>query len=1206
MAGAPRARKIQRKATPKAAEPVDMYSDEDLEGGFEDVEEDDDDAADEGDVVDDEDGGNEDDGGDDAEDAPVAKPAPSAHYAIPSNEEIQGLKETSDLYMNNVFKLQMDELLKQTVPPYDRAGSLDAVLRRIQGIFTSLPAIPAQQLGGARAALEKRVGHKVNIPFSHPLPRDDAPLKFAFEPPSTLNLVGSWPLRLATRRPGLLNVDVEVQMPSSLFQEKDVLNGRYFHKRAFYLAVLAEALAPAFNVQYVDIYGDRRRLGLVIRPTPGTDTDFSSSKAAILIHLAHENGIFGGRLSPPRNNLRASHVGGEHDEPTPVYNTAIVSDSLRLGHLVFLHGTAQDCPAFADAVMLLKTWATQRGFGTILCNEIHNRWLVAGAEGGRFVLTMLLAHLLHGSDDGSAAQRRPKLSKGFSSFQLFRGVLDFLAKHGFAEPVYMKAQPQCGLDGPRFDFSPFRNVFVDPSGQLNLLADWPVQSVALLRHDAALTLDMLNDGGDYFGAIFLTPHDLFIQRFDEVAMASLPEAHGVRGAERRHAALEHLLDTAEHALNTRATAVAASYNMHSAQSWKDTPPPLHSVRLGVRLDPTYAFRQVDHGPPPEDAAAPAFRTFWGSAAEVRRFRDGRVLECVVWPVASLAQRAALPRRILRHSLMQHGCIPPRSSLRFVGDAFDGLTEIPSSLASAAYISDPGVQGFQLVRNAFDMLTKKLRALDLPLSVIGVAPASCGLRSMSTFVPGPLNIAGLGGTVPDVAAFLPVHDMVITLEMSGRWPDDLAAIQATKTAFYERLAQMLSAELDGAQARVRYDLDAGDAIRDETSVEVTLRAGFAFSMRIHHERERTLLERVVRDRAETHANRSRATRALDVYNVRFELAPRHHAALAALVHRYPVLSDTVRLVKRFVRAHMLSPHVCGEALELLCVHAFTSGAQLPPASAPAGFVAVLALLASWDWRETPLLVPLSTAISSSRENGAPPPAVVSFPPAARAQAEQQFRLARARDPAVHHHAWFIATEDDSQGSAWTRDAPPAAVAEVLRRLAGGAMEFFRNTPILKTSSVYALFIPSLSQFDFVVHVNPAVHMRYAEAVAPDSRHWLRTSKKRGFRNIDEPVLRPSVYGAQVRAGLDPVAEYVQLLLHLYPGTFRLFYDEHGGTAIGGQWNPSRATGESPFKVLLHYSSAPVADRDRVTLNRPAILAEIERLGHGLVTRIETRS
>jgi U3 small nucleolar RNA-associated protein 22 len=39
----------------------------------------------------------------------------------------------------------------------------------------------------------------------------------------------------------------------SLFQEKDYLNGRFFHKRSFYLATIAAAIQKAKSGLQVDI-----------------------------------------------------------------------------------------------------------------------------------------------------------------------------------------------------------------------------------------------------------------------------------------------------------------------------------------------------------------------------------------------------------------------------------------------------------------------------------------------------------------------------------------------------------------------------------------------------------------------------------------------------------------------------------------------------------------------------------------------------------------------------------------------------------------------------------------------------------------------------------------------------------------------------------------------------------------------------------------
>ena len=222
----PSAHKFQR--TERGAEPVEdmeMYSDEDLEGGFEDVE----DAED--DVVDAE-----------PDDVTERVPSTSSHYAIPSNEEIHGLKETSDLYMNNVFKLQLDEMRKHMPPSATHKPAMDDFLRHVQQCLVAIEAIEPQPLSAAIRALERRVGCRVHVPFAEPVPRGDPAYAIGFEAPRTLHLVGSWPLQTAVRRPGDMDVDVEAVMPSTLFQEKDTLNARYFTKRAFYLAVLAAHL----------------------------------------------------------------------------------------------------------------------------------------------------------------------------------------------------------------------------------------------------------------------------------------------------------------------------------------------------------------------------------------------------------------------------------------------------------------------------------------------------------------------------------------------------------------------------------------------------------------------------------------------------------------------------------------------------------------------------------------------------------------------------------------------------------------------------------------------------------------------------------------------------------------------------------------------------------------------------------------------------
>ena len=56
--------------------------------------------------------------------------------------------------------------------------------------------------------------------------------------------------------------------------------------------------------------------------------------------------------------------------------------------------------------------------------------------------------------------------------------------------------------------------------------------------------------------------------------------------------------------------------------------------------------------------------------------------------------------------------------------------------------------------------------------------------------------------------------------------------------------------------------------------------------------------------------------------------KHHALISAAVDIHPVLATTIRLLVRWLGAHLLSNHVGQEAAELLATHAFFGPSALP--------------------------------------------------------------------------------------------------------------------------------------------------------------------------------------------------------------------------------------------------------------------------------------
>ena len=121
---------------------------------------------------------------------------------------------------------------------------------------------------------------KISIPYPDPKPDNDAAYKLHYAKPSKVNVVGSYVLKSMVKSDPVCPVDMIVTMPSSIFQEKDYLNYRYFYKRAYYLACIAvglqEHLQDRFVFKYDTLNGNQLQPMIVATPKAGelaiTDT----------------------------------------------------------------------------------------------------------------------------------------------------------------------------------------------------------------------------------------------------------------------------------------------------------------------------------------------------------------------------------------------------------------------------------------------------------------------------------------------------------------------------------------------------------------------------------------------------------------------------------------------------------------------------------------------------------------------------------------------------------------------------------------------------------------------------------------------------------------------------------------------------------------------------------------------------------------------
>jgi U3 small nucleolar RNA-associated protein 22 len=449
--------------------------------------------------------------------------------------------------------------------------------------------------------------------------------------------------------------------------------------------------------------------------------------------------------------------------------------------------------------------------------------------------------------------------------------------------------------------------------------------------------------------------------------------------------------------------------------------------VGIQLDLEHAQKLVEHGPPAEDAeGCERFREFWGEKAELRRFNDGRIVESVVWELTGKAtnERFQIPGRIVRYIVGRHFQIPSED-VTILDEAYDDLLIRPADVVVrySALAKNPTPEATQrLALTTFDALVQDIKVMEnLPLSLVNAIPVDEGIRYTSPLVNLPVASKTFG-FLPDSLKYIPLMDVILEFEKSNRWPDDLAAIQKVKIAFLEAVAQGLL-QKSAVHAVIAWDTQNCPTL-DHVALEVLLESGFAFRLRVHHDREQALLERIISDkRQSSDYERKKAQIALDHHVRVFTVSPRHHAAILALQRRFPSYSHTTRLFKRWLAAHWLSPHVSTEAAELLCAEVYLNpGAQEYPSSGQTGFARCITLLARWDFRDEPLVVPLYTAAdvlaSSSASTSSSSRQTVTFPAESLSKALDEFAGHLAVDPSLSRGAWTIVTEADLSGRFWS--------------------------------------------------------------------------------------------------------------------------------------------------------------------------------------------
>lgn len=1049
---------------------------------------------------------------------------------------------------------QAQTLVADMRPNYDEhLKKARPVIDRIVEVIKAVPEQQPMSLAEAQSFSQKQL--RATIPWN-PRPHSDVKYNFSFLRPSRITTEGSLIGKLGTR--DSLTATITPEMPSELFQEKDYLNYRALHKRAFYLACLASTLSKEMQKDFVMefCFRDENELVPVLRLSAKANSNPVSSEIFYVSPIFPDSLGPVARMTPAHSCVRKDELAQNQKEKgsdaTPVYNNTLrhLSTSTNLSKLVYT--AARKVDHFADACLLGDIWLRQRGLSTSRSNGGF------GLEEWAIMCALLL--------EGGGHQGRALFSPRYSMIQLFKAMLQVLGSRDMRRPLVVRGHNQ-------FDTSSVP-ILYDAETGVNVLYKMTPWSYSRLKHQAASSLTLLNSKkGNTFDSTFIIRVSDTVMQYDEsyeIDLTGMPD-NSLSKVVQFH-------DVLEKGLNDRASLIDIRHG--SSPTWKLTSSAVSVARqkivIGLLINPETANRLIDHGPSVEEKhESEQFRKFWGEKSELRRFKDGRINETLVWSAGVPVAQQIITYLCGRHFKLSSSAICASPAL--------ATSQLPSKLSAD--------EALAAVHTRFQSFSSTLHHLDgLPLPIRSVSASSESLRSASLILP------------LEPSTVQPI-DTIVQFDSSGRWPDDLRAIQYTKIAFLTKVGDLLRAQDQSLEVRLglentdrstlgTHNTSFLDVIQQPPSPAIP---PIIFRIRIHHERELHLIQQALA------AKTTLSPADRDVYQSALLIQKQsiasivHTNAIRALITIFPPLSDTIRLLKRFTACHHLALHIPAEVAEIVAANVFLNPAPwTAPGTATTAFARCLHFLARWDWTIQPLIIDLGPSQDMDVEQ--------------RKEIETRFNAWRTMDPNMNVVAYFVGTNIDGTGVAWTQGAagldprPPRVVAGRLTALASAAIELMKaksqsDSPIMTVGDWEGIFSSSLEDFDFVLHLKEP---KKAKAGSGQFKNLELASAL----NIDT-------------TGIDDATEYVKDLTQAFGSAAIFFYGGKGskGHVICGLWRPHvRGEGFKPWKIRLGYSTVPVPSdsgsdgkKNEVMckVNVEGMLAEMAMMGEGIVERISVK-
>ncbi|EDV20361.1 uncharacterized protein TRIADDRAFT_32058, partial [Trichoplax adhaerens] len=1081
-------------------------------------------------------------------------------YAPLTRDELFTIKETESLYRSGLFRMQIDELLKEVKLKKKRNKKLDLFLHALRNCLINIPDDNQQELEFDSLSCKP---DGIQIPL-HLKDVQTIKGKFIFKTPTVIAVVGSYMIGTITKP--IVNVDVTVEIPQECLNSRDHINARYYYRRALYLAHLAYHLNQSDicqEVQYSTMNGDPLKPILVIKAAPERFNRYFTIR---LYPCINQSAFKLSQLKPTKDNIRyefyptiESKLNEETQRlgpPTPHYNHGILVDMSFGRHLREIYQATRQSQSLIDAITLIKIWLYQREF-----NKGIN-----GLNG--FLASMFLIYLL----------KKKKLNLQMSSYQILRIFLIQLASSDWStNGITLAEQDNSNIPSTAEFSTVFEVVFIDSSGYLNLAANLTKISYDELRHAASSSLRHLDSSSsDVFSDLFVKKVPYFTKYDHYITLKQLPQ---IEKANIGQEVLEYLISRCNHlrpvmlrwlmvilqkGLNKRVKLI--SVMPEDISKWPITKmPPAESetVTIGLSLDTEQYSSIVEMGPSAEDSqAAELFRKFWGEKSELRRFKDGAIKEAAIWQCKNIAERRFICERIVKYLLQLHGKISPEN-VNYIAGQLDHTLAITyeDEKSKLPFCNNNATEDAISIIKSFNELCKQLRLLKgLSLSINTIQGISPVFRHTELFPSKPAKRFKSRTRLSDDVQFrnvaknvllptanktcpewIPANEAVCSMELSGDWPQNAEAVQRVKSALHLEIARLLSQH---------YSLLAVG----QTNYIDVFKDGYVFRVRVAYHREPGLIRLVENEGNELLAAELEKTTIL---------LPQFATMINGVNEQYHSYSTTVRLAKRWISSHQLCGYVTEECIEVIVASLYLNPETYDkPGSEINGLLRFLKLISTFDWLNFPLLVNLNEEFSGSD----------------MVEIGTDFRENRSKFPAM-----FVAVPKKKLNQLLTTSKLTNSILHRLTLLASESYNLLikqLSTCASEKVDFMKIFRTPMEDYDVIINLNLENVCRFHEGI--DS---VVTECHSDLNKKYMPVVN-----------FDPVEYYLKELEDAFGDIALFFYNKYGGDFIAVVWKPDA------FKLQSFKGSSK---KLLMCPDKESILQDFRLLGDNLVSSIESK-